>query len=274
MSEQNGMLTDAERKALEQIVAVGDGGIDAQRAQALLAIDRGETHADAAAAAALTDGQLEYFLRKFRSQRLEAFTVAIADADKPTDSAASQAAELRLLIDDLNSVLAELHGMVPEAAPKAATNPYSPAGLLVMVRDNVSKLAPDVQLGILRNFQGMTAEDLTDIETWKGMAYMMTYSARFQAEQMRDKVSGTINQVVPEPVQPGRLWQLAKNGVDKMTPDIAKQILGTFQEASLSDLKDPDTWKGVWYMISYSLQFEAEQMRDRLLRAEQDKPAA
>lgn len=272
MSDENSLLTEVERQVLEGIVAADSATLDAQRAQALLAVDQGQTHAEAAAAAGLTEGQLEYFLRKFRSQRLEAFAMPVA-AVSSGDTAADQAAELRLLIDDLNTVLQELHTMVPDAETKAP-NPYSPAGLLTMVRDSAGKLAPDVQLGILRNFQGMSADDLTDLETWKGMAYMMTYSARFQAEQVRDKVSGTINQVVPEPVQPGRLWQLAKSGVDRVTPEIAKQIFGTFQDATLSDLKDLDTWKGVWYMISYSLQFEAEQMRDRLLRAEQDQPSA
>jgi transposase-like protein len=274
MSEQDGFLSAEERQALEQIVAQGDGDGDAQRAQALLAIADGQTRADAAAAAGLTDGQLEYFLRKFRDQRLDAFSTAPGAGAAPApESTPDEAAELRRLIDELNTVLEELHAMAPET-PKSAPNPYSPQALLSMMRDNLGKLAPDVRLDILRNFQGMTADDLKDIETWKGMAYMMTYSARFQAGQVRDKVSGTINQVVPEPVQPGRLWQLAKNGMDRVTPDIAKQILSTFQDATVDDLRDPDTWKGVWYMVSYSMQFQAEQMRDRLLRAENDQTAA
>jgi transposase-like protein len=276
MSEQNGFLSAEERQALEQIVEQGSGSGDAQRAQALLAIADGQTRADAAAAAELTDGQLEYFLRKFRDQRLDAFSAApdVVAAAPTAESTPDEAAELRRLIDELNTVLEELHAMAPETPSKSAPNPYSPVALLSMMRDNLGKLAPDVQLDILRNFQGMTADDLKDIETWKGMAYMMTYSARFQAGQVRDKVSGTINQVVPEPVQPGRLWQLAKSGMDRVTPDIAKQILGTFQDATVDDLRDPDTWKGVWYMISYSMQFQAEQMRDRLLRAENDQTAA
>lgn len=128
-----------------------------------------------------------------------------------------------------------------------------------------------MQIEMLRNFQGMTAEDLMDIDTWKGMAYMMAYSARFQAGQVRDKMSGTINHYVPEPVQPGRLWQLAKGGMDRITPEFAKQVASTFQDATVDDLKDPNTWKGVWYMISYSLQFQAEQLKDRLIRAEESQ---
>lgn len=144
------------------------------------------------------------------------------------------------------------------------TPPYSPERLLAMVRDNLQKLTPEMQLDVLRNLQTMSAEDLLDLETWKGLAYMMTYSARFQANQMRDKVSGTINHVVPEPIQPGRLWQFGKSSLDRLTPEFAKQILSTFQGASREDLLDPNTWKGVWYMITYSLQFQAEQLKQRL----------
>ena len=86
---------------------------------------------------------------------------------------------------------------------------------------------------------------------------------------MRGKMSDTINQVVPEPIQPGRLWQFGKSGLDRITPEFAKQILSTFQGASREDLLDPDTWKGVWYMITYSLHFQAEQLKQRLTAAEE-----
>ncbi len=140
-----------------------------------------------------------------------------------------------------------------------------------MVKDNAQKLTPEMQLDVLRNFQGMSAEDLLDLETWKGLAYMMTYSARFQADQMRGKVTETINHVVPEPIQPGRLWRLGKSSLDRLTPEFAKQILGTFQGATREDLLDPDTWKGVWYMITYSLQFQAEQLKQRLSDAGEEQ---
>ena len=176
-----------------------------------------------------------------------------------------------MLIDDLNARITELQQMVA-AKPAGDGAAYSPARLLTMVRDNIHKLTPEMQLDILRNFQGMSAEDLLDLDTWKGLAYMMTYSARFQAGQVRGKVSEAINQVVPEPIQPGRLWQMGKAGLDRVTPEFAKQILGTLQGASREDLLDPDTWKGVWYMVNYSLQFQAEQLKQRLSHSEESQP--
>jgi hypothetical protein len=35
---------------------------------------------------------------------------------------------------------------------------------------------------------------------------------------------------------------------------------------------DPDTWKGIWYMITYSLQFQAEQLKQRLSATGKPEP--
>ena len=251
------LVADEARSALQQLATGQD--IDGRRAAALLAVADGHSQAEAAAAHDLTEGQVGYIVRKFREQGLAAFGPA-----SDTDAAAPDEAEqLRQLVESLNARVAELEQMV-QAKSGSESAAYSPLRLLTTVRDNVQKLTPEMQLDVLRNFQGMSAEDLLDLDTWKGLAYMMTYSARFQAEQVRGKVSGAINQVVPEPIQPGRLWQMGKAGLDRVTPEFAKQILGTLQGASREDLLDPDTWKGVWYMVNYSLQFQAEQLKQRL----------
>lgn len=261
MTDSPLLIAATDRPALELMTTGND--TDARRAAALLAVSDGQSYAEAAAAHDLTEGQVNYIVRKFREHGLAAFaapTATTAAASAPGNDAEKE--ELRRMVDELNARVAELQQMVDERA--GGESSYSPLRLLTMVRDNVQKLTPEMQLDVLRNFQGMTAEDLLDLDTWKGMAYMMTYSARFQAGQMRDKVSGAINQVVPEPIQPGRLWQMGKSGLDRVTPEFAKQIMSTFQGATREDLMDPDTWKGVWYMISYSLQFQAEQLKQRL----------
>lgn len=269
MTDIQALLSDETRAALQQLT--GGQDINSRRAGALLAVASGQTQAEAAAANDLTEGQVSYIVRKFREQGLEAFEDAGAAASAATASTAEDEAEqLRRLVAELNARVAELEGMVGGQTGSDGTA-YSPLRLLTTVRDNLHKLTPDMQLDVLRNFQGMTAEDMLDLDTWKGVAYMMTYSARFQAGQMRDKVSGAINQVVPEPIQPGRLWQLGKSGLDRLTPDFAKQILSTFQGASREDLLDPDTWKGVFYMINYSLQFQAEQLKQRLSHADESQ---
>lgn len=263
MTANQALLTDENRPVIERIAAAQQG-IEGQRAAALLALAGGQSQAEAAATVGLTEGQVNYIVRKFRDQGLDAFASAAQQPDDTADGATvDEAEQLRALVNELNARVAELQQQV-DVKPSADANQYSPARLLAMIRDNIQKLTPEMQMDVLRNLQGMSAEDLLDLETWKGLAYMMTYSARFQADLMRDKVTDTINQVVPEPIQPGRLWQLGKSGLDRVTPEFAKQILSTFQGATREDLLDPDTWKGVWYMISYSIQFQAEQLKQRL----------
>lgn len=265
------LLTDETRPVVEQIAGARQG-IEGQRAAALLALAGGQSQAEAAAAVGLTEGQVNYIVRKFRDQGLDAFSAAGRQAPAVAAGAPEDEAEqLRAMVKELNVRVAELEGLVDEK-PHTDAALYSPARLLAMIRDNIQKLTPEMQMDVLRNLQGMSAEDLLDLETWKGLAYMMTYSARFQADQMRGKVSETINQVVPEPIQPGHLWQLGKSGLDRITPEFAKQILSTFQDASREDLLDPDTWKGLWYMITYSLQFQAEQLKQRLTASEESHP--
>jgi transposase-like protein len=254
-------VSDEARPALEQLAAEQD--IAGRRAAALLAVADGHSQSEAAAAHDLTEGQVGYIVRKYREHGLDAFAA-------PSAAATTETEQLHQLVNDLNSRVAELEQLVEARGGEATA--YSPVRLLTMVRDNVQKLTPEMQLDVLRNFQGMSAEDLLDLDTWKGLAYMMTYSARFQAGQVRGKVSEAINQVVPEPIQPGRLWQLGKSGFDRLTPEFAKQILGTLQGASREDLLDPDTWKGVWYMINYSLQFQAEQLKQRLSHSGESQP--
>lgn len=265
MTDSQMLVSDEARPALEQLAAGQD--IAGRRATALLAVADGHSQSEAAAAHDLTEGQVGYIVRKYREQGLDAFGAPDA---APQAATADETEQLRRLVDELNSRVAELEQLVEARGGEAAA--YSPVRLLTMVRDNVQKLTPEMQLDVLRNFQGMSAEDLLDLDTWKGLAYMMTYSARFQAGQVRGKVSEAINQVVPEPIQPGRLWQLGKSGLDRLTPEFAKQILGTLHGASREDLLDPDTWKGVWYMINYSLQFQAEQLKQRLSHSGESQP--
>lgn len=270
MAETEKLLTAEERAACTQLAA--EEGTDGRRAKALLALDEGTTQLAAAEAAGLTDGQLRYFLGKFRKARLSAFSSYTAEASSPAleeaaatsplDRSGQDKVALRELARELDELIADLRTQFPESAGQTS---YSPVRLLTLIRENASKLTPEFVQGIRQSLEGMTAEDLRDLDTWKGLAYMMTYSARFQAGQMGSRIQGHI----PEPLQPTRLLDVARKGLDKVLPDIAKQILGTFEGATKEDLLDPDTWKGVWYMINYSLQFQVEQLKERLLATEE-----
>ncbi len=269
MTGENELLSDSERSTCNAIALRDD--LDGQRARAVLAVDEGASYSVAGENSGLTAGQVEYFVRKFREQRLDAFSAEVLEVSGEEVLAdAADAQQLRELVDELNALVGQLNRALDEPV-EATPSPYSPTGLLVLLRDSARKLTPEAQKATLQAFEGMTVDDMMDLETWKGLAYMFTYSTRFQAEQMRDRVSDTINEVVPEPVQPARLWQVGRQAMDKITPDIIKQVLGTFEGATREDMLDPDTWKGVFYMLSYSIQFQAEQLKQRLIDANEGK---
>lgn len=186
-------------------------------------------------------------------------TVAAAPAEA---AAAEQDPRLQELIAELDELVQDLK----QSVPKENRSPYSPLHMLTLLRENVTKLAPDVQLGMLESFEGMNREDLLDIETWKGMAYMAGYSARFQAGQMREKM----NESLPEPLKPDSVLSFMKQNFDRFAPDIAKEVVSSFEGATTEDLMDVDTWKGVFYMLNYSLQFQAQQWKQRITGEEDD----
>ncbi len=73
-----------------------------------------------------------------------------------------------------------------------------------------------------------------------------------------------------ESLQPEKLVNFFKENLDKVTPDVAKGIAATFQGATVEDLMDPETWKGMGYMLNYSMRFQMEQLKRRILGEEED----
>ena len=281
MTDKEPLLTLEERTALEKLAS--EPTTDGKRAAALLALDKGESQAAAAEQADLTKGQDQYILKKFRSQRLLAFPTALGLL--PPDPTVPSSKKVALPEEELGAaktgggdkepktqvgrLLAELDALVDalrNTIPDAAQTPYSPLRMLTLVRSSVARYTPDIQIGVLEQFEDMTREDLMDLDTWKGLAYMIAYSAQFQASQTKDK----LNEQMPKPLKPDSIFAMVKGGLDRITPDIAKQIAGSFEGATKEDLLDLDTWKGVWYMLNYSLQFQAEQLKLRFWGDEEE----
>lgn len=175
---------------------------------------------------------------------------------KMSETEAELLARKKELLAELDELVADLKA----AVPKTTASPYNPLQLLTYLRQNLSRFAPEVQLGILESFEGMTREDLMDIETWKGLGYMLNYSARFQANQLREKM----NEQLPKPLQPDTMLNFIKSNIDRFTPDVAKGMMDSLQGATREDLMDPETWKGLWYMLNYSVQFQANQLKQKL----------
>lgn len=346
MAEQAPLLRAEERVVLERLAEQGD--IEGQRARALLALDDGRSQTEAAEATDLSANQVRYALKKFEEQRLLAFPDALAllPADPPTERpAAPVAAKAAITRSQLDRLLVQVDGLIRDlraTLPESGDDDYSPARMLALVRDSAARYAPEVQVRMLKPFEDLSQEDLLDMDTWKGIAYMIGYSTQFQAGKTRDQLNATLpqpikpatvtrtvrdgldryapqlvkdlaanlegataedlldpdtwkglaylvgysaqfqagkardtlNEELPQPLKPDTVVGLVQSTFDRYAPDVAKQIVATFEEATLEDLLDPDTWKGVWYLLNYSLQFQAGQLTERVSGKTAEAPAA
>ena len=50
-----------------------------------------------------------------------------------------------------------------------------------------------------------------------------------------------------------------RGGLDRFTPDVARDMAANLEGTSREDILDPATWKGLAYMLAYSAQFQAGQ---------------
>ncbi len=80
-------LLDAQARAQCERLAAGESPHN-QRAQALLALDRGETQKDAGQLAGLSQGQVRYWMGKFRHSRMAIFPEDILKEGQPLQDSA------------------------------------------------------------------------------------------------------------------------------------------------------------------------------------------
>ena len=152
--------------------------------------------------------------------------------------------QLELLVAELNELAAELRRMRPDFRPP----PFSPTRLQALLKETVEKYTPDAQLELLRDLQNnlkeTTAKDLVDPETWKGLWYILNYSIQYQATTLKESV----------------LRRLAALPGVALAGDLRQNLAGT----SPRDFLNLDTWRGLWYVLSYTAQLQAQQAVHRL----------
>lgn len=95
------------------------------------------------------------------------------------------------------------------------------------------------------SLQGATPKDMLDPATWKGLAYLLAHALQSESEAMRAR----INQ------------QIVKLPGGETLVSMQEMLEG----ASPKDLLDPETWKGMWYLVNYSLQNQAQDVKRRIL---------
>ncbi|HRJ43623.1 MAG TPA: hypothetical protein PL105_17180 [Caldilineaceae bacterium] len=153
--------------------------------------------------------------------------------------------EFRKLVAELNALAGQLAAVDARFTPP----PLTLDGLGRLLQENIYRFTPQAQREIIdtlrASFAGTTKEDLVNPETWKGFWYVLNYMAQNQRQEALEKISRQLEKI------PGFA----------LLGDLAAGL----KEAKPSDFLEPETWKGLYYILNYSAKTQIEGMKQRIL---------
>lgn len=157
------------------------------------------------------------------------------------------------LVTDLNALADELRQKVSYAPPA-----YTRQGLIQLIRDNLHKFSPEERIGLIKQLQegleGSSPQDFLDPDTWKGMWFLLNYTVQNEADELRQGVGQRLAAL------PGAKQIASLPGMTTLG-----EMVGMLEGSSPKDFLDVDTWKGMWFILNYSLQHEVEELKRRAL---------
>ena len=160
-------------------------------------------------------------------------------ADSPFCRAHQQAAapaqtepspeELRQeLSAELDSLIARVESSDSDYRPP----PFSPQALLGLLNENLHRLSPVAAQALLERLRGYVNSDLFDLDTWKGIWYILNYTLQQQADLVKRRLAGEYETddwgMDPEfiaIVQPfltfmyRRYWRIQASGMENIPAD-------------------------------------------------------
>jgi 1-acyl-sn-glycerol-3-phosphate acyltransferase len=85
-----------------------------------------------------------------------------------------------------------------------------------------------------------------------------------QLDQLVDRVKESTPEYTPPPFSARRLIELIQQNLDRFSPEMRLTILERLRSGIGEDLLDVDTWKGIWYMVNYSLEYQGDILKRRM----------
>jgi hypothetical protein len=172
-------------------------------------------------------------------------------AAAPEANAAAAEEEARLERARVEALAASLNKIADEVAkqdPKYTPPPFSPQALRKVLKANMETLATFMPLSlvndILRNLEGTKPGDLLDPEMWKGLWYILNYTAQMQTKSVLEAIGRKLDFV------PGM--------------DLVTQFSVSVVE-SPGDLLDVETWKGAAVILNAALMANASALKRKVL---------
>lgn len=117
------------------------------------------------------------------------FEVALED-DLPAAGSGEQeeldASARQQLAAELDKMISRVKAIAPDYMPP----PFSPLRMLRLIEENIERFSPEMRLGVLEKLRATVSEDLFDIDTWRGIWYMVNYSLEHQADWLKRRLTG------------------------------------------------------------------------------------
>ena len=92
----------------------------------------------------------------------------------------------RQLVAELDALIRRTRALLPGYEPP----PFSPRRFVALLEERLRDLPLDVQLPLLEQLRGILSQDLLDVEVWKGMWYMLNYTAQYNVDLVKRRFSG------------------------------------------------------------------------------------
>lgn len=90
------------------------------------------------------------------------------------------------LIEELDQLVERLKALTPDYVPP----PFSAERLLVLIRENLGRFSPEMGWAFLERMRSTISEDLFDVDTWKGIWYVINYSIEQQTDMLKRRIAG------------------------------------------------------------------------------------
>ena len=177
-------------------------------------------------------------------------TAAYSAISSPTDIDREQ---FQTLMIQLNQLADRLDQATPDYQPPE----YTPQDLLRVIKENLHRFTPEMRLSLLQELQeGVQApsvRDFFDPETWKGVWFIANYSLYAETQSFLGEMRAQL-QTLP--------------GTNRLSTlpgaTLIADLIGMLEGATMQDLLDPETWRGMWYLISYSITYQLKETRNRI----------
>lgn len=157
--------------------------------------------------------------------------------------AASADPAVQATLAGVNELAEELRQQSPSYQPP----PFSPQALAALLQQNAERFAANVPFldELRRNLEGTRPEDLVDPETWKGLWYILNFTAQAQSKQAIGFVEARL-----AALPGGQTLLMLKSGLEGAKPQ---------------DLLDVETWKGAFFILDATVKAQASDLKRKMM---------